>query len=268
MPGETMATAAPARTRTWPGSSRKPLTTWPSSSRRASVRKQAGRASVPGSPGTPKSPPGPARSNYPQLTRTDYVADSNNSPRYVNPAAPLTGYAPVYDTRAPLELRPRLSLDMISQRVAGTDGYGPPGFTMSSLQETMFGQRNYSADLARTAVVAMCQAHPVLTASDGKQVDVSAACSVLNAWNGRADTDSRGEVLWQQAYGGIDYTPDWWSVPFNPSQSNTVTVQAISEMTQAVFPSGLNVTCLGPEPGGSVINGRSPGVRAALVGLT
>jgi acyl-homoserine-lactone acylase len=160
-------------------------------------------------------------SNYPQLTRTDYVANSNNSPRYINPQAPLTGYAPIYDTRAAIELRPRLSLDMIGQRVAGTDGYGPPGFTLDSLQETMFGQRNYSADLARTAVVAMCQAHPVLTASDGKQVNVSAACSVLNAWNGRADVDSRGEVLWQQAYGAINYTPGWWSVPFNPSQPVT-----------------------------------------------
>ena len=160
-------------------------------------------------------------SNYPRLTRTDYVADSNNSPRYINPQAPLTGYAPIYDTRAPLELRPRLSLDMIGQRVAGTDGYGPPGFTLNSLQETMLGQRNYSADLARTAVVAMCRAHPVLTASDGKQVNVSAACSVLNAWNGRADVGSRGEVLWQQAYGAINYTPGWWSVPFDPSQPVT-----------------------------------------------
>jgi len=155
---------------------------------------------------------------YPRLTRTDYVANSNNSPRYTNPRAPLAGYAPIYDTRASLELRPRLSLDMIGQRVAGTDDYGPPGFTLNSLQETMLGQRNYSADLARTAVVAMCQAHPVLTASDGKQVNVSAACSVLNAWNGRADLRSRGEVLWQLAYGQVNYTPGWWSIPFDPSQ--------------------------------------------------
>ncbi len=159
--------------------------------------------------------------SYPRLTRTDYVANSNNSPRYINPQAPLTGYAPVYDARVALELRPRLSLEMIGQRVTGTDGFGPPGFTLNNLQETMFGQRNYSADLARTAVVAMCRAQPVLTASDGKQVNVSAACSVLSAWNGRADLGSRGEVLWQQAYGSINYTPGWWSVPFDPSQPLT-----------------------------------------------
>ena len=56
---------------------------------------------------------------------------------------------------------------MIAQRLAGTDGYGPPGFTLSALQKTMLGQRNYSADLGRAAVVAMCRAHPVLTASNG-----------------------------------------------------------------------------------------------------
>ena len=159
--------------------------------------------------------------HYPQLTRTDFVANSNNSPELANPAAPLAGYQPIYDPRRQLELRPRLSLDMISERLAGTDGYGPPGFTLTSLQETMLGQRNYSADLARAAVVAMCHAHPVLTATDGSQVDVRAACSVLDAWNGRAGSGSRGEVLWQQAYGQLNYIPGWWRVPFNPAQPLT-----------------------------------------------
>jgi len=159
--------------------------------------------------------------NYPQRTRTDDVANSNNSPMFANPAAPVTGYQPIYDHRVQLELRPRLSLNMIRERVAGTDGYGPPGFTLTSLQETMLGQRNYGADLARDAVVAMCRAHPVLTATDGSQVDVRAACSVLAAWNGRADVNSRGEVLWQQAYGQLNYTPGWWRVPFDPAQPLT-----------------------------------------------
>jgi acyl-homoserine-lactone acylase len=152
----------------------------------------------------------------PKLTRTDYVANSNNSPRFANPQAPITRYPPVFDARKELELRPRLGLNMIAQRLAGTDGLGPPGFTLPALQKTMLGQRNYSADLAREAVVAMCQAHPVLTASNGKKVDVRAACAVLAAWNGRANLGSRGEVLWREAYGGLDYAPpDWWRVPFS-----------------------------------------------------
>jgi acyl-homoserine-lactone acylase len=159
--------------------------------------------------------------SYPQLTRADYVADSNNSPWLANPNAPLTGYPPVYDTRTELELRPRLSLDMIARRLAGTDGYGPPGFTLTTLQETMLGERNYSADLARAAVVAMCRAHPVLTATNGARVNVSAACDVLARWAGRADPGSRGEILWRQAYGQLNYTDSWWRVQFDPAHPLT-----------------------------------------------
>jgi acyl-homoserine-lactone acylase len=63
---------------------------------------------------------GPRRD--PKLTRSDYVANSNNSPWLANPATRLTGYPPVFDTRRELELRPRLSLNMIAQRLAGTHG--------------------------------------------------------------------------------------------------------------------------------------------------
>ncbi len=160
-------------------------------------------------------------SSYPQLTRTDYVANSNNSPWLANPSAPLTGYPPVFDTRTELELRPRLSLNMIAQRLAGTDGYGPAGFTLPTLQDTMLGERNYSADLGRAAAVAMCRTHPVLTATDGKPVNVRAACDVLAAWNGRADLSSRGEMLWRQAYGNLNYTDSWWSTQFSPAQPLT-----------------------------------------------
>jgi acyl-homoserine-lactone acylase len=159
--------------------------------------------------------------SHPQFTRTDYAANSNNSPWLANPSAPLTGYPPVFDTRTELELRPRLSLNMIARRRAGTDGYGPPGFTLPTLQDAMLGERNYSADLARTAVVAMCRAHPTLTATNGANVNVRAACDVLAAWNGRADRTSRGEVLWHQAYGNLNYTDNWWSVPFSPAQPLT-----------------------------------------------
>jgi len=158
----------------------------------------------------------------PALTRTDYVANSNNSPRLVNPRAPITGSPAMFDTRTELELRPRLSLNMIAERLAGTDGLGPPGFTLPTLQETMLGQRNYSADLARAAVVAMCRAHPVLTAPGGRKVDVRAACAILAAWHGLADVGSRGEVLWRQAYGSLDYAPaNWWRVPFSPAHPLT-----------------------------------------------
>jgi acyl-homoserine-lactone acylase len=154
-----------------------------------------------------------APSHVPKLTRTDYVANSNNSPWLTNPAAPITGFPTIFgEVGVELELRARLGLDMIARRQAGTDGLGPAGFTLPTLQATMLGNRNYSSDLARADVLAMCRAHPVLTAGDGTRIDVRGACNLLAAWNGRGDAGSRAELLWEMVF---HPSPDWWRVPFD-----------------------------------------------------
>lgn len=143
---------------------------------------------------------GPGR--YPTLTRTDYVANSNDSPWLTNPSAPLTAYPRIYgDTRTERRLRARLSLDLISQRLAGTDGLGAPGFTLRTLQATAIGKRDYSAELARPDLLAMCRADPVVTATDGSRINVRQACDTLSSWDGRAGLDSRGAILWREFLG-------------------------------------------------------------------
>jgi acyl-homoserine-lactone acylase len=167
---------------------------------------------------------GPA--SDPKLTRTDYVANSNNSPYLTNPAAPLTGYPGMFDTQTHLNPRPQLSLQMIAQRVAGTDGLGHPGFTLPTLQATMLGNRNYTAETSLADVLAMCRAHPVLTASDGASVNVRPACPALAHWDKHANVDSQGAVLWSNffndLYGdnGSALSP-WWRVPYNPAHPLT-----------------------------------------------
>jgi acyl-homoserine-lactone acylase len=158
-----------------------------------------------------------APSHVPRLTRTDYVANSNQSPWLTNPAAPITGYPAIFgDSGTEREPRTRLGLDMIAQRLAGTDGLGPPRFSLRALQATMLGNRNYSAELVRGDVVAMCRAHPVLTAGDGTRVDVRAACDTLARWDGRADAGSRGEALWE-----MFFDDSLLRVPFDPAHPLT-----------------------------------------------
>lgn len=101
---------------------------------------------------------GPA--NQPTLTRTDYVANSNNGPYLANPDAPITGLPGVYNTGTRLGLRAQLGLRMIVQRRDGTDGLGAPGFTLDTLRATMLGDRVHSAELGLADVVAMCRANP------------------------------------------------------------------------------------------------------------
>ncbi|WP_380281941.1 penicillin acylase family protein [Kitasatospora purpeofusca] len=194
---------------------------------------------------------GPA--NHPELTRTDYVANANNGPYLTNADAPIAGLPAVYNGGPELAARPQLSLRMIADRRAGTDGLGAPGFTLDSLQATMFGNRVQSAELDRDDAVALCRTHPVIAATDGTRVDVRAACDVLAAWNTRADADSRGTVLWQEYRNALarTRTTAWQTVPYDPARplttprgiaaDNPDAQRALADAVRALTAAGLPV---------------------------
>jgi len=163
-------------------------------------------------------------SHQPKLNRSDYVANSNNGPRYTNPEAPLTGFPGTYDSAPRLGQRAQLGLRMIAERMAGTDGLGAPGFTRRTLRASMFGNRVLSAETGRDDVVGMCRTHPRLKATDGNEVDVRRACTTLARWDTRADTDSRGASLWITFLDqllGAGPTDTWRRVPYDPAQPLT-----------------------------------------------
>ncbi|MFI6638739.1 penicillin acylase family protein [Streptomyces sp. NPDC050504] len=195
---------------------------------------------------------GPSR--QPRLSRTDYVANSNNGPMYTNPAAPLTGLPGMYDGGVRLGQRAQLGLRMIAERAAGTDGLGAPGFTAPTLRASMLGNRVLSAETGRDDLVGLCRAKPVLKASDGKDVDVRQACATLARWDARADTGSRGAALWNTFFDhvvGAGPPETWRRVPFDPARPLTtprgingddVRVQrALADAVQAFAAEGLPV---------------------------
>ncbi|WP_260695973.1 penicillin acylase family protein [Streptomyces sp. IB201691-2A2] len=163
-------------------------------------------------------------SHQPKLSRTDYVANSNNGPQYTNPEAPLTGFPGTYDSDPRLDQRAQLGLRVIAQRANGTDGLGAPGFTGATLRASMLGNRVLSAETGRDDVVGMCHTHPRLTTTDGKEVDVRQACMTLARWDTRADTGSRGAALWVTFFNHLlqDGRSDTWRrVPYDPAQPLT-----------------------------------------------
>ena len=160
--------------------------------------------------------------SIPEEANTTYVANSNNTPWLVNANTPITSYPAIFGDQPGTQPapRPQLSLDMINERIAGTDGFGPAGFTLSSLQQTMFGERVHTAENGnRDDVVAMCRQNPVLTASDGTKVDVTAGCQALADWDLKAGVDSQGILLWEAFFSqlngpGVQHNA-WWTVPYD-----------------------------------------------------
>jgi acyl-homoserine-lactone acylase len=168
----------------------------------------------------------------PRVTRRDYVENSNDSYWLPSARLRLSGFPRIIGGEGTQRLlRTRLGLTQAEERLAGTDGLGPAGFTIPTLQQVVFGNRNLSAELARTATATAC------TASG--RPDLAQACSVLAAWNGRADIDSRGEVLWREYWARLTKAGVPWTTAYDPNRPTDT-------------PSG--------------INGADPKVLAALTG--
>jgi acyl-homoserine-lactone acylase len=147
----------------------------------------------------------------PRATRRDYVENSNDS--YWLPSARfrISGFPRIIGAEGSQRLlRTRLGLLQAEQRLAGSDGLGPAGFTIDTMKAVFNANRNLSAELAKGAFVQGC------TASGA--ADLAEACAVLAAWDGRADTGSRGAVLWRETWSRLSAAGVPWMVPFDPAE--------------------------------------------------
>ena len=132
-------------------------------------------------------------SALPQIFRSDYAANSNDSYWLTNPKQPLAGFGRIFgDEATARSLRTRLALRQIDERVAGTDGLGAPKFDLPTLQGVLFGNRNLGAEMTRDPLVALCR-----RAAAGPQPDLAEACAALAAWDLRVNLDSRGAHIFR-----------------------------------------------------------------------
>ncbi|MGH2871795.1 MAG: penicillin acylase family protein, partial [Solirubrobacteraceae bacterium] len=171
-------------------------------------------------PGTPQRGILPAR-DLPHMFRRDYVENSNDSYWLANPSHPLTGYAPVIGkTGVQQSGRTRLGNQLIAARVKGTDGLGPAGFTIPTLQRMWEGDESYLAQQVLRELVTDCRANPLQTASDGQSVNLMAACAALAGYNGTGHLSAHGGWLFD-VWESTDTDSDFYSTAFNPAQPLT-----------------------------------------------
>src|SRR5215471_8088262 len=124
----------------------------------------------------------------PSLLRNDYVTNSNDSYWLSNPHQPLTGFARIIGfERTARTLRTRIGLLEVQARIDGTDGQGPPGFTLAGMQHLDLSDIDYAAQLTLPALVQLCDkfqaAGGTAPTSAGGTVPLGDACTTLAHWN-------------------------------------------------------------------------------------
>lgn len=156
--------------------------------------------------------------NLPALVRDDYVTNSNDPYWLSNPEAPLTGFSPLLRRRLtqfpgttvpeanPLLLRTRMGLQQVFDRLDGTDGLGGNDFTLENLQEVVYGNRSYAAELVLDDVLADCLAKPFMPLTGGGTINAGPACAILTAWERRNNLDSRGAHVFREFWRNVDFT--------------------------------------------------------------
>ena len=154
----------------------------------------------------------------PLMTRADYATNSNDSYWLSNPAQPLTGFPRIVgDEGTARTLRTRTGLEMVAKRIAGTDGFGPAGFTRQDLQDLLFRNTEYSAELIRDDAVTLCRSLGATAPTSAGQVQsVGNACDVLAAWDLRDNPGSVGALLFRRFWTHAQTaSPSPWRVPFD-----------------------------------------------------
>ncbi|MGZ6826783.1 MAG: penicillin acylase family protein, partial [Mycobacteriales bacterium] len=160
-------------------------------------------------------------SHMPYLLRHDYVTNSNDSYWLSNPKQPLEGYARIIgEERSERTTRTRSGLTMVAQQLA------KGRFTRQALQDLLFSDRQYSWEITKPDVLAMCTGFPGgFAPSASGPVAVGKACDVLAHWNGRDSLDARGALLFrrfwsratavQTSIAATTQQAPVWKVPFD-----------------------------------------------------
>lgn len=175
----------------------------------------------------------------PTLRRTDYVMNANDPARVPHHEAFIENVPRIYDIDpAPLGMRSRASLSLLSDPPTA-DGR----LDAATLRALVFENPGFASQLWREAIVAQCDETPIITWGEDESADLSEACAVLSAWDGRYLPESRGAVLFRELLFSRWMSADLYrlgrltTTPFDPAQPMTT-------------PSGLvGASETGPPPG-------------------
>jgi len=137
------------------------------------------------------------------IYRRDFVQNSNDSYRWTNPAAEIPELGPMMgtDPRPLPDMRTRSGIQEIRAFLATRK------FDIDSGAATMLGNKNFAAGLALSPILDLCK----------RPAAPKRACAALAKWDGKAEIDSRGAMLFSLFWGKAAVRPDLWTRAFDRS---------------------------------------------------
>jgi acyl-homoserine-lactone acylase len=200
-------------------------------------------------------------SRMPTLSRRDYVFNANDSHWLANLSAPLVGFSPLHGReRVAQSLRTRMNARMLNETGPGGASGADFLFDLEELQAAILSNRSMSAELLLQDVVQRCPPGAMGTARS-RTVDLTQACAVLAAWNGRYDTGSVGAILWRELMGTYPATAllsagPLFATPFShenplatphtlvpaPAEGRDALLDRLAEAVLALEQAGLSLT--------------------------
>ena len=155
----------------------------------------------------------------PQLKRSDYVFNANDSHWLANPNQLLTGFSPLTGAEAITQsTRSRENARLIvDPSFRGADGK----LSKEGVEKAFTSNRALHSDLLLQGVVAACDATPSVTVG-GQPYVLAPLCTVLRNWDGLDNVSSKGAPLWREflytaGRANRNGAGDLYSVPFDPT---------------------------------------------------
>jgi acyl-homoserine-lactone acylase len=144
-------------------------------------------------------------SAMPQLERTDFVFNANDSHWLSNPLAPLTGYSPLHGFEATARtMRTRQNAEVLLDIAAGGGFAGADGkLDLDELTTAALANQSQTAKLLRDDIVATCTGAGMWEVDD-VMVDIAEACDLLASWDATFNLDSVGAVIFRELLGDYE----------------------------------------------------------------
>lgn len=187
----------------------------------------------------------------PQLERTDFVQNSNDSFWLTNPAAPISGVSPLWGPVGNQQsLRSRLGQKMLAEG-GSVDGR----FTRADLVDRLIGNRNFLGEAVLADLLTQCQAQAATPVAmpDGSSVDITPACNALGLWDGRMNLASQGAMMFREFAFEFNRNPQW-QVPYDAEQPTTTpnTLAANNTVLQQLAAAQQRIVNAGLDPAASL----------------